>query len=210
VLLENQKLLETVSGILQLDKLPKPKELVSRGKLIWQEWLELATRQDHGFETVSIALVGKYTNLHDAYMSVTKSLEHAAMHCKKKLNLIWVDSSHLEDAALETSQAEYHKAWHDVCMADGILVPGGFGVRGTEGMIKATTYARTKKVPFLGICLGMQLAVVEYARNVCGMPGAGSEELQENCEDRVIVYMPEVYTLSAPVLDLQPLMKFIG
>lgn len=192
LLLENQNLLETISGILQLDNVQKPPEVVNQGKLIWKEWVELATSQDHIFETVSIALVGKYTSLHDAYMSVMKSLEHAAMHCKKKLNLVWVDSSHLDDAAQESSQAEYHKAWHDVCTADGILVPGGFGVRGTEGMIKATTYARTKNVPFLGICLGMQLAVTEYARKVCGIPGAGSEELHPQCDNPVIVYMPEV------------------
>lgn len=79
-----------------------------------------------------------------------------------------------------------------MCTADGILVPGGFGVRGTEGMIKAINWARTKNVPFLGVCLGMQLAVVEYARNACGLVGAGSEELHPGCENPVIVYMPEV------------------
>jgi CTP synthase len=192
LLLENQKLLSTISRLLQLDAIERPSELVEQGKLTWKEWVALATSQDHVFETVSIALVGKYTSLHDSYMSVIKSLEHAAMHCKKKLNLIWVDASHLEDAAQESSPAEFHKAWHAVCTADGILVPGGFGIRGTEGMIKATTWARTKRVPFLGVCLGMQLAVIEYARNVCGIEGAGSEELQPNCKNPVIVYMPEV------------------
>jgi CTP synthase len=192
LLLENQKLLATIGRLLQLDSIKKPAPLVQQGKLMWKEWVSLATSQDHVFETVSIALVGKYTSLHDSYMSVSKSLEHAAMHCKKKLNLIWVDASHLEDATQESSPAEFHKAWHAVCTADGILVPGGFGVRGTEGMIKATTWARTKNIPFLGVCLGMQLAVIEYARNVCGINGAGSEELQPQCDNPVIVYMPEV------------------
>lgn len=192
LLLKDQKVLETVSQLLQLETIQKPIELVKKGGLLWDEWVELATSQDHIHETVTIALVGKYISLHDAYMSVTKSLEHASMHCKRKLNLVWVDASHLEEDAEKTSVVEYHKAWHDVCTADGILVPGGFGVRGTEGMIRATNYARTKKIPFLGICLGMQVAVIEYARNVCGMAGAGSQELQPACESPVIIEMPDV------------------
>lgn len=98
LLLENQDLLATISRLLQLDSIQKPAERVQQGKLIWKQWVGLATSQDHVFETVSIALVGKYTSLRDSYMSVIKSLEHAAMHCKKKLNLVWVDASHLEDA----------------------------------------------------------------------------------------------------------------
>ncbi|OAA62468.1 ctp synthase [Niveomyces insectorum RCEF 264] len=194
LLLRQQKLRETIRTLLELDNLPNPPSpaLVDRGAQMWQKWVSLTRAQDGNLESVSIALVGKYTNLEDAYISVGKSLEHAAMYCKKKLNLVWVDSSHLEDATLETLPAEFHKAWHAVCTADGILVPGGFGVRGTEGMIKATTWARTKNVPFLGVCLGMQLAVVEYARNVCGLPDAGSEELHPGCSPPAIVYMPEV------------------
>ncbi|KAK8091835.1 CTP synthase [Apiospora hydei] len=192
LLLENQNLLATIGRIFQLDSIPRNPTLVSQGKLIWKEWVELATSQDHVFETVKIALVGKYTTLHDAYMSVGKSLEHAALHCRKKLDLIWVDASNLEEDSKDTKQVHYHKAWHDVCTANGILVPGGFGDRGTEGMIKAINYARTKNVPYLGICLGMQLAVIEYARNVCGVSGAGSEELQPQCENKVVVNMPEL------------------
>lgn len=124
-------------------------------------------------------------------MSVCKALEHAAMHCKKKLDLIWVDSSHLEDTTQQTSPADYHKAWHAVCMANGILVPGGFGHRGTEGMIRAAHWARTNGIPYLGICLGMQLAVIEYARNVCGLSEAGSGEFEQYSQP-VIIYMPEI------------------
>lgn len=199
LLLEHQQLLVNIAQRLQLGSISKPAHLVEQGKRNWHEWVTLATSLDHAHETVSVALVGKYTSLHDSYMSVSKSLEHAAMHCKKRLELIWVDASHLEDSTQEHYPAHFHKAWHAVCTADGILVPGGFGLRGTEGMIKAITWARTKKIPFLGICLGMQLAVVEYARSVCGIPGAGSEELQDQCENPVIIYMPEVIHSHAPL-----------
>ncbi|KZZ86689.1 CTP synthase [Ascosphaera apis ARSEF 7405] len=192
LLLEEQKLLQTLTRLLDLDSIKKPDHLLRQGKLNWENWVSLATSQDHAYDTVTIALVGKYVSLHDSYMSVSKSLEHAAMHCKKKLNLIWVDASNLENSTQETSPADYHSAWHAVCTADGILVPGGFGNRGTEGMIRAIKWARTKKVPYLGVCLGMQLAVVEYARNVCHLEDAGSEELSPDCKNKVIVYMPEV------------------
>ncbi|KAL2217334.1 CTP synthase [Thermoascus aurantiacus ATCC 26904] len=192
VLLEKQGLLSTIGRILQLDSIKKSPKLVEQGIATWQEWKGLATAQDHVLDTVSIAIVGKYTSLKDSYMSVIKALEHAAMHCKKKLDLIWVDASSLEDATQETSPAEYHKAWHSVCIADGILVPGGFGHRGTEGMIKAAHWARTNNIPYLGVCLGMQLAVIEYARNVCGINNADSEEFDKQCPEPVIVYMPEI------------------
>ncbi|CAK7232241.1 CTP synthase ura7 [Sporothrix curviconia] len=196
LLLRQQKLRESIIGLLELDApntVAPSKALVDHGAKMWQEWVQRTRAQDGGsLDTVSIALVGKYTNLEDAYISVGKSLEHAAMYCKKKLNLVWIDSSDLEDASQQTQPAEFHKAWHALITADGILVPGGFGVRGTEGMIKAITWARDNKVPFLGVCLGMQLAVIEFARNVCKLPGAGSEELNPGCENPVIVYMPEV------------------
>jgi CTP synthase len=125
--------------------------------------------------SVTIALVGKYTSSADSYMSVIKSLEHSAMACKRKLILVLVDSSLLQEAKTSSS-IEYDKAWETVKAADGILIPIGFGNRGTEGMIAAAKYAREKKIPFLGICLGFQVAVIEYARNVCNLPHAGSVE----------------------------------
>ncbi|KAF4215263.1 hypothetical protein CNMCM8980_010341 [Aspergillus fumigatiaffinis] len=192
ILLEKQGFLNTIKELLHIDSVPKDPKLIEQGKVIWQEWQGLAISQDRVFETVSIALVGKYTTLHDSYMSVSKALEHSAMHCKKKLDLIWVESSHLEDEHKETNPAEYYKAWHSVSTANGILVPGGFGERGTEGMVKSAQWARTNNVPYLGVCLGMQVAVIEYARNVCGLTGAGSEEFHENCEHSAIVYMPEI------------------
>jgi CTP synthase len=192
LLLEKQGLVTTIRKILKLDSIPKPPALVDRGQRTWTEWKNLTTQQDRLFDTVDIALVGKYTNLHDSYLSVIKSLEHSAMRCGKKLNLIWVDASNLEDQAKTENPAEFHKAWHAVCTANGILVPGGFGHRGTEGMIQAAKWARTNKTPYLGICLGMQIAVIEFARHVCGIPNASSVELNEQCQDPVVIFMPEI------------------
>jgi len=192
LLLEKQNLVATISNILNLDAIPKSQTLIDRGQRTWTEWKKLTTAQERLFETVTIVLVGKYTTLHDSYLSVIKSLEHSAMRCNKKLNLVWVDASNLEDEAKTTSPAEFHKAWHDVCTANGILVPGGFGTRGTEGMIQAAKWARTNGTPYLGICLGMQIAVIEFARNVCGIEGASSAELHENCSDPVVIFMPEI------------------
>lgn len=192
LLLEQQGLITTINEILHLDSIDKAPAVVEKGQLTWKEWKSLTRTQEHLFEHVSIVLVGKYTTLHDSYLSVIKSLEHSSMRCGKKLKLIWVDAEHLEDKSKAAHPAEFHKAWHEVCTADGILVPGGFGERGTEGMIQAAKWARTNKTPYLGICLGMQIAVIEYARNVCGLAGAGSVELDEFCEDKLIIYMPEI------------------
>lgn len=192
ILLESQGFLNTLSRILEVHTIPKHPKLVDYGKAIWQDWQGLATSQDQILGTVTIALVGKYTSLHDSYLSVSKALEHAAMHCKKKLDLLWIDASNLEEGTQETAPAEYYKAWHAVSTANGILVPGGFGTRGTEGMMKAARWARMNNIPYLGVCLGMQLAVVEYAQNVCGMEKASSAEFDETCEQPIVVYMPEV------------------
>lgn len=192
LLLEKQGLINTIRDILKLDDISKSKVLIDRGQRTWAEWKSLTSQQDRLFDTINITLVGKYTNLHDSYLSVIKSLEHSAMRCGKKLNLIWVDASHLEDQTKSEDPAKFHKAWHEVCTANGILVPGGFGHRGTEGMIQAAKWARANKTPYLGICLGMQIAVIEFARNVCGMTGASSVELAEHCEDPVVIFMPEI------------------
>ena len=191
-LLESQDMLKTLRDLLRLDAMNVPSNLLRRGKQTWQAWKTLTTSQNHVHETVSIALVGKYTNLHDSYLSVIKSLEHAAMACSRKLHLMWVDATHLEPAIEASHPGEYHKAWHEICTAQGILVPGGFGTRGTEGMIAAAKYARTTPKPYLGICLGMQIAVIEYARNVCNIPNAASIELDDKTTDPVVIYMPEI------------------
>lgn len=192
LLLERQGLIFLLREILKLDSLKLSLSLVQKGASTWSAWKTLTCSQDHLHQTVSIALVGKYTNLHDSYLSVIKSLEHAAMACSRKLNLVWVDASHLEEDTQVKSPAYFHKAWHELCTAQGVLVPGGFGTRGTEGMIKAANWARKNKIPYLGVCLGMQLAVVEFARNVCQIPNAASIELDASTSDPVIVFMPEI------------------
>lgn len=168
--------------------------LIAKGKDIWTQWKDLTSIQKRydDSERVKIALVGKYTNFHDSYHSVKSSLEHAAMTCGRHLDLVWIDSSHLEKATLMTSDELYYKAWQQLCTADGVLVPGGFGHRGTEGMIEAARWARSKPKPYLGICLGMQIAVIEYARNVCNIQGATSQEFDGEAKEKVIIFMPEI------------------
>lgn len=183
-----------MSSIFNLQSLNKPLERVERGASRWASWKILTAPPNH-LETVTIALVGKYTGSLDAYMSLAKALQHATMACKRKLDLVLIDASHLESRSAGTPSlkvAEYEFAWHKVCAAQGILVPGGFGARGTEGMIEAAKYARENKTLLLGICLGMQLAVVDFACNVCGLPGANSVELEPETPNPVIINMPEL------------------
>lgn len=175
LVLEKQDLIASLTKILNLDQLESPSKLRLRGATTWEMW-KTSTSIQESQQLVTIALVGKYTSFADSYISVIKSLEHSAMFCKRKLNLIMVDSSNLEEESSKSSLTEYRKAWDTLRKVDGILVPGGFGTRGTEGMIAATRWARTNKVPFLGVCLGMQIAVIEYARSVCMLTSAGSQE----------------------------------
>ena len=189
--MESQNFTRVLSEALNLPALNVAPALAEKGRLLWKEWRSLTLSQERHFENVTIALVGKYTELHDSYLSVVKSLEHSAMRCGRKLNLVWVEAEALEPATNEASPAKFHKAWHDVCTADGILVPGGFGVRGTEGMIAAAKWARTTKTPYLGICLGMQIAVIEYARSVLGLKDANSVEIAASTPDPIVIFMPE-------------------
>ena len=145
------------------------------------EWLALVDRVDNLKENVKIALVGKYVELHDAYISVVESLKHAGYKHNSKITIDWIQS---EDVT-EENVNDYLKD------ADGILVPGGFGDRGVEGKITAIKYARENNVPFFGICLGMQLAAVEFARNVCGLTGAHSSELDPNTPYPIINLLPD-------------------
>ena len=123
-------------------------------------------------QKVRIALIGKYTGLSDAYLSVIKALQHACLEGKVGLDLMWVEASDLEETMKEDDPETYTSSWEALQSADGVLVPGGFGDRGIEGKILAAEYARTNKVPYLGICLGMQTAIIEYARNVMGLTDA--------------------------------------
>ncbi|XP_058602282.1 CTP synthase 1b isoform X4 [Onychostoma macrolepis] len=153
--------------------------------------LSLFHRSDRLLEQTSIALVGKYTKLSDSYASVIKALEHSALAINYKLEVKYIDSADLEPAALQEEPVKYHEAWQKLCSADGVLVPGGFGVRGTEGKIQAINWARRQKKPFLGVCLGMQLAVCEFARNVLGWEDANSTEFDPETKHPVVIEMPE-------------------
>uniref|UniRef100_A0A671WJW4 CTP synthase n=1 Tax=Sparus aurata TaxID=8175 RepID=A0A671WJW4_SPAAU len=140
---------------------------------------------------VSIALVGKYTKLADSYTSVIKALEHSALAINHKLEVKYIDSADLEPTTLQDEPVKYHEAWQKLCSSQGVLVPGGFGVRGTEGKILAINWARKQNKPFLGVCLGMQLAVCEFARNVLGWEDANSTEFNPESEHPVVIDMPE-------------------
>ncbi len=144
------------------------------------EWREMVSRIKSAQNTTHIALVGKYTELHDAYLSVAEALRHAGYSIGTRVEIKWVDSEKL--TAENISQ--------QLLGAGGIIVPGGFGGRGIDGMITAVKYARENGIAFFGICLGMQIAVIEYARNVCGITDADSGEFNELCKNKVIDFMP--------------------
>ncbi|GAA5897298.1 hypothetical protein JCM6882_001852 [Rhodosporidiobolus microsporus] len=192
LLLKDQGLINFLQKRLRLDKVRLPENRVAQGTKLLTMWKDLTVSYDRLFDKVSICLVGKYTALQDSYTSVVKALEHAAMQCGRKLSITWVESSDLEPEAQHERPKEFHAAWQAVCTANGILVPGGFGTRGTEGMIAAAKWAREKNVPYLGICLGFQIAVIEFARNVVGLKDAHSAELMETTPDPVIIFMPEI------------------
>jgi CTP synthase len=181
MILCDQGLPSIIANKLQINPPVMPPDMAS--------WAEMADMVDNLTVEVHIALVGKYTDLQDSYLSVLKALKHGAFSCKRKLVIDWVEASDLEVA--ETNE-DFIKAFELIKNADGILVPGGFGDRGIKGKLKAINYARTNKVPYLGICLGMQLAVVEFARNVVGIENATSTEFDEKAENPLIIFMPEI------------------
>ena len=145
------------------------------------EWVRMVEKIHNRTKTVRIGLVGKYVKLHDAYLSVAEALRHAGYEHGACVEIDWIDS--------ERITAENAAAVLAGC--DGILVPGGFGNRGIEGMVLAAQYARENNVPYLGICLGMQIAVIEYARHVCGIEDANSGEFDEVGQNKVIDFMPD-------------------
>ncbi|XP_061920410.1 LOW QUALITY PROTEIN: CTP synthase 1-like [Entelurus aequoreus] len=155
------------------------------------KWKEMADRSDRLLKHVSIALVGKYTELSDSHTSVIKALEHSSLAISHKLVVKYIDSADLEPGTLQDEPVKYHEAWQKLCSADGVLVPGGFGVRGTEGKMLAINWARKQNKPFLGVCLGMQLAVCEFVRNVLGWEDANWTEFNPNSKYPVVIDMPE-------------------
>ena len=156
------------------------------------KWQQLTARIDRLHDSVQIVIVGKYTALHDSYISVVKALEHSALACNRKLQLKWIEAEDLDNAVQQQDPLRFHEAWKTLVAASGVVVPGGFGERGTEGKIAAIKWCRENRIPFLGICLGLQLAVIEYCRNVMGLTGANSTELDANCADPVVIFMPEI------------------
>ena len=141
-----------------------------------EDWKNMLDLKKEATKNVEIAILGKYFGLPDSYMSVVESLKHACLQNKVNLNLHWIDADNYDSEDLST--------------LDGVVVPGGFGVRGIEGKISAIQYLRENKIPFLGICLGLQCAVIEYARNVCGISDANSSEFSQNTKDFVIDLLP--------------------
>ena len=160
---------------------------LNAGEPDMRHWHELVEQIHRATRPVTIALVGKYTELHDAYLSVAESLFHAGTACGAQVDIRWVDSQHLTAENIADALAG----------CKGILVPGGFGDRGIEGMILAVQYARENRIPYLGICLGMQIAVIEFARHVAGWSDAHSAEFDSATAHPVIDLMPDQVGVTA-------------
>lgn len=146
-----------------------------------EDWKDLVKKIKHLHRHVTIGLVGKYVKLHDAYLSVAEALAHAGYHHDAKVKIKWIDSETITDGNVEKKLSD----------CDGIIVPGGFGDRGVEGMIVTARYCREHDVPYLGICLGMQVAVIEYARDVLKLEGANSREFDPDSPHKVIDFLPD-------------------
>ncbi len=174
MLLEEQGLDRIVLRKLEMED--RPKDMSS-----WYAMVERVLKRHD--KKVTIAVVGKYVALQDAYISINEALHHAAMENAADVEVRWINAEEIEEPSVDMDMV--------MAGADGILVPGGFGDRGIEGKIKAIRYAREHKIPFFGICLGMQCAVIEYARNVCGLTGAHSAEFDPHTPYPVIDLMPE-------------------
>ncbi|WVZ25270.1 hypothetical protein V8G54_003814 [Vigna mungo] len=183
LLLRDQKAHEAMFKVLNLQGVAKEPNL--------EEWTCRAESSDLLHEPVRIALVGKYTCLSDSYLSVLKALLHASVDCKKKLVVDWIPATNLESTTAKENPDAYKAAWKLLKGADGVLVPGGFGDRGVQGKIIAARYARENRIPFLGICLGMQIAVIEFARSVLGVQDANSTEFDPHTKSPYIMFMPE-------------------
>lgn len=177
LLLENEKVADTLLKRLKLEGRRKP-ELGD-----WQRLVNEVRRPKPKYQ---VALVGKYVELHDAYMSVREALNHAALALGFEVDILWVHSSELEKG----------RGWEDIRRADGVVVPGGFGSRGTEGKIQSIRYARENRVPYLGLCLGMQLMVVEFARHVLNNDEVNSTEFDRSTPHPVIDLMPDQRAIS--------------
>ncbi|KAJ3694268.1 hypothetical protein LUZ60_009748 [Juncus effusus] len=183
ILLEEQRAHEAILRLL------RPPGVAWEPRL--DEWKNRAEICDNLHEPVRIAMVGKYTDLSDSYLSVLKALLHASVACQRKLIVDWVPAPDLEQSTKNEQPDLHEKAWNLLKGADGILVPGGFGDRGVEGKISAAKFARENEIPYLGICLGMQVAVVDFARSVLQIPHSNSTEFDADNRNPSVVFMPE-------------------
>ena len=163
-------------------------KLEDQARLKWRWFVEHIGK---GNRQITIGVTGKYTSLRDAYASIIKASEHCAVHLGADIKLKWIDSSLIDGTAPNGDSTGSTDAETELADCDGIIVPGGFGVRGTEGKIECIRYARENKMPYLGLCLGFQMAVIEFARNVCGIADANSTEFDPRCKSPVIDILPE-------------------
>ena len=184
ILLDEQGVSNVLSKQISFD-LPDSRPLLD-------EWIKMAETVDNLNEVVQIAMVGKYTGLSDSYLSVIKALQHSSFEVNRKLQINWIEAENLDKKIKQENPEKYKEAWDNLKISDGILVPGGFGIRGIEGKIKAAEYARVNKIPYLGVCLGLQIATIEFCRNVLGMKNANSTEFDENTPQPAVVFMPEI------------------
>ena len=184
ILLDEQGVSEVLSKEIGFD-LPDSRPLL-------EDWIKMAETVDNLDEVVKIAMVGKYTGLSDSYLSVIKALQHSSFEVNRKLQINWIEAENLYEKVKQDDAEKYNDAWKLLKESDGILVPGGFGIRGIEGKIKAAEYARLNKIPYLGVCLGLQIATIEFCRNVLGMEKANSTEFDENTPHPAVVFMPEI------------------
>ena len=184
ILLDEQGVSNVLSKEISFD-LPESRPLLD-------DWIKMAETVDNLDEVVEIAMVGKYTGLSDSYLSVIKALQHSSFEVNRKLQINWIEAENLDEKVKQESLEKYTEAWNNLKKSDGIIVPGGFGIRGIEGKIKAAEYARVNEIPYLGVCLGLQIATIEFCRNVLGMENANSTEFDENTPQPAVLFMPEI------------------
>ena len=170
IALENQEMGEKISEFLGLEK----------NKSDLEQWKKMVNIIRSEKKNLNIGIIGKYTSLEDSYLSVKEALMHAAVNKELNLNINWILSDEIEDSDLDKALGKL----------SGIVIPGGFGPRGIDGMVSCANYARTKKIPYLGLCLGMQIMVIEYSRNVLKLKDANSSEFDENSNNYVIDFLP--------------------
>merc|ERR1719419_1442582 len=169
-MLLRQNVPSIILNCLRINRMPQPD---------MESWYLLSEHTDKVSKEVIIAIVGKYTGLEDSYISLNKAIKIACIYSQRRAVIRFVESSNLELKMQKDQREVYENAWASLKLADGILIPGGFGIRGVEGKVLAGQYARENKIPYLGICLGMQIMVMEYARNICGLKKANSSEIDQ-------------------------------